>query len=567
MNIRLVTKSIGLIANMLLLSKLTMGQGLYFIENQEQKFVERIQTLYGHNGDTFQVNAPMSSMADAYNMYQYYKTDVYNGKLSNADIYRLNQYMIYNSDLSASVTDPLLSIPQYFGTAGLYINSPFLLEKKGKFNFLLQPVFSQTALYDFNQKNTEPFYHQSYAGLYSRMSINNRLALQLNVVYKNERLTDPFSAKALEFNSVPGFNDNYNNIRSGNFVSSVIPAGQLTYDIIPSRVNVSVGYDNLHIGEGLRSLILDRNGAPIPYLSVKTKIWKLDYTNIFIKAESQNIFDDALPQAGLNKYVAIHHLGINIGKKVNIGLFETITSSRQAGPELSYFNPAIFYRALERHLGSPDKMAIGLSASVIPVNGLKLYSQFFLNEFILKEIIAGDGYLHNKWGLQLGVKYYDMARIDNLDGQLEVNIVRPYAYQHRSNSNYSHMNLPLAHPLGANFKEMNFRLNYTPIPRFSLSTSVHRYKQGKDINDKNYGGNILKDIRYVPTRYNVGLVHGEAYDVLSVEASLKYEILPQLFFEVGGLFRKDEFMNTVNKNMSLFSGVQFHFNRRDWLLF
>jgi hypothetical protein len=36
----------------------------------------------------------------------------------------------------------------------------------------------------------------------------------------------------------------------------------------------------------------------------------------------------------------------------------------------------------------------------------------------------------NKYGYQLGVKYYNAFKVDNLQLQLEYNHVRPYVYSH-----------------------------------------------------------------------------------------------------------------------------------------
>ncbi|MEI2709900.1 MAG: hypothetical protein V9E96_12960 [Chitinophagaceae bacterium] len=52
------------------------------------------------------------------------------------------------------------------------------------------------------------------------------------------------------------------------------------------------------------------------------------------------------------------------------------------------------------------------------------------------------------------VKYIDAFGIKNLDVQVETNVVRPFMYASTDSfSSYNHYNQPLAHPLGANFKE------------------------------------------------------------------------------------------------------------------
>jgi hypothetical protein len=69
---------------------------------------------------------------------------------------------------------------------------------------------------------------------------------------------------------------------------------------------------------------------------------------------------------------------------------------------------------------------------------------------IKREITAGK----NKYGYQLGVKYYNAFHIDNLLLQLEYNHVRPYVYSHSVPiTNYGHNNQSIGHQWGGNFKE------------------------------------------------------------------------------------------------------------------
>ncbi len=78
------------------------------------------------------------------------------------------------------------------------------------------------------------------------------------------------------------------------------------------------------------------------------------------------------------------------------------------------------------------------------------------------------GWWGNKFGIQAGIKMIDFLTVKNLRFQAEYNIVRPftysYFYQNTNNTstlqNYGHFNAALAHPLGANFKELTLSLAY-----------------------------------------------------------------------------------------------------------
>ena len=68
-----------------------------------------------------------------------------------------------------------------------------------------------------------------------------------------------------------------------------------------------------------------------------------------------------------------------------------------------------------------------------------------------------EGFFQNKFGFQIGVK----TKYNGVDLLAEFNQVQPYTYGHRTIlQNYSHMNQALAHPLGANFKEVVLMANY-----------------------------------------------------------------------------------------------------------
>jgi hypothetical protein len=65
--------------------------------------------------------------------------------------------------------------------------------------------------------------------------------------------------------------------------------------------------------------------------------------------------------------------------------------------------------------------------------------EFLLDEFSLGDIKVVIIVGKNKYGYQLGVKYYNAFHIDNLLLQLEYNHVRPYMYSVPI-TNYGHNN-------------------------------------------------------------------------------------------------------------------------------
>jgi hypothetical protein len=188
----------------------------------------------------------------------------------------------------------------------------------------------------------------------------------------------------------------------------------------------------------------------------------------------------------------MHHLSVNALPWLNVGLFESVVFSREDHFEFSYLNPIIFYRAIERANGSPDNVNLGIDFKILALNHLQFYGQWFMDEFKSSELFGGNGWFGNKFGLQLGGKYFDAFNVKNLDLQAEMNLVRPFTYSHYdSTSNYTHYNQPLAHPLGAGFGEFIGIVRYQPVRNLYLSMKGMMYKQGLDSNGTNYGSNIF----------------------------------------------------------------------------
>ena len=132
----------------------------------------------------------------------------------------------------------------------------------------------------------------------------------------------------------------------------------------------------------------------------------------------------------------------------------------------------------------------GVQTCALPISA---YGQFVLDEFVLDNIKAGNGWWANKYGIQAGLKYFDAFGVSNLDLQGETNIVRPYTYSHGTpNGNYSNYLQPIAHPLGANFKEFIGIARYQPLPRLNLTGKLIYAKMGRDTTGVNWGSDVNK---------------------------------------------------------------------------
>ncbi|QXP80158.1 MULTISPECIES: gliding motility protein RemB [Winogradskyella] len=278
-------------------------------------------------------------------------------------------------------------------------------------------------------------------------------------------------------------------------------------------LNVQFGHGKNFIGDGYRSLLQSDVSSPYPYLKLNATFWKIKYTStwMWLKDVRDEVVDD---KAFLTKYMANHYLSWNVSKRLNIGLFESViwANSNGRGFDVNYLNPIIFFRAIEFQTGQGAGNAIlGLSSKYKWNNKVNLYGQFVLDEFSLGDVKAGEKSWKNKFGYQLGVKYFNAFDVDNLLLQAEYNRVRPYVYSHNTQIlNYANFNQPMAHLWGANFKELVLigRYNYK---RWFGDAKFIFGQRGLDYNTDedsfSYGGDIYRD--YNDRNADIGIEIGQ----------------------------------------------------------
>jgi hypothetical protein len=273
--------------------------------------------------------------------------------------------------------------------------------------------------------------------------------------------------------------------------SSLNATGQITYQH-NQHFHFQLGHGQNFIGDGYRSLLLSDNSTFYPYFKATTNFWNIQYTNLYT---SMIDFQSGVTGMGIypRKYVTSHYLSWNITPRINIGLFETVIyqdSTNTRGFDVSYLNPVIFYRPIEYEIGSLGGNAlVGASAKIKITNDLHLYGQVIVDELSLARIKRGDGCWCNRFGIQAGFKSFNTF-IPNLTVQSEINAVNYYTYSHRTSlQNYSHSNLALAHPLGANFIESMSIIRYQKDRWVGKLQFMYAVK-GLDTLGSHWGGDI-----------------------------------------------------------------------------
>lgn len=333
--------------------------------------------------------------------------------------------------------------------------------------------------------------------------------------------------------------------------------------------NFTLGRGKNKFGEGYRSLLLSDIGNNYNYFRMTTNIWKFKYVNLY--AQMDDVYNVlGAPSVTNKKYATYHYLSINIKRRWNVGLFESIQwmgqdSVYDRGFDPYYLNPIIFLRPVEFSMGSSDNALMGLNVSFKASNQVKLYGQLVLDEFKLSEMSAGTGWWANKYGTQIGVKYYDAFNLDRLTLQGEYNMVRPYTYSHRASPQaYGQYNQPLAHPSGANFNEGVFLATYY-VKQFYVELKTTFLVQGVDLESDtvSYGADIFKSYDQRPYDYGVKVGQGtrrtlstvnlKASYLLSAKANIRAEVNFSDYNETVGTVSRNTFWVRIGIRTGLFN--------------
>lgn len=362
-----------------------------------------------------------------------------------------------------------------------------------------------------------------------------------------------------------GFNDDaYDFLRAEGYVDFALT----------KHMNAQFGFGRHFIGNGERSLILSDFSNRYPYLRLSTQVWKFKYTNLFAELIADVFFFDGGTLGSRNypkKYLSLHHLDFAVNDDLHIGLFETVINGQPdslggGGLEVQYLNPIIFYGALEQQDGSANNVIVGMDFSWNIRKTAQLYGQFVLDELVVSELRAGNGWWGNKYGFQLGLKYFNLFT-DRLDGQLEFNQARPFTYGHDGPfTNYSHYRQPLAHPLGANFRELIAKLKYQPIDRLFLESTllfadygsgpVNGFSIGRDplINTSNREGDFGHEIG-----------QGIASTLLLGTLTASYMWKHNLFLDLQLVYRNETTEGSPDEQSTIFStGVRWNLPLRQY---
>lgn len=312
------------------------------------------------------------------------------------------------------------------------------------------------------------------------------------------------------------------------------PSAEAIITVTPNKfIDLQLGYGRNFLGDGYRSLLMSDGASPYPFIKINTKFWKIKYTNtyLFLKDVRPEVTQE---RTYASKFMANHYLSWNVSKRLNLGFFESVvwTNSNGRGFDSNFINPIIFYRSVEFTSSARSGNAVlGLTGKYKFNNFITGYGQFILDEFALGDIQEQNKSWRNKFGYQLGVKYFDAFKIKGLNLQAEYNRLRPYVYQHSDPiTNYAHNNQSLGHQWGANLEELVLIGRYQK-GRYFAEAKINFGLRGLDFDTEedsfNYGGDPYKNYNTSrPFDTNVVVGQGNRTDIFIGEFQAGYIVNP-----------------------------------------
>lgn len=292
------------------------------------------------------------------------------------------------------------------------------------------------------------------------------------------------------------------------------------------------GYGKNFFGSGYRSILLSDNAGAHPFFKIETSFAGIKYVNLY-NIWRDNTTDPFNRSVDIPKFSSVHYLSWNITKDLNFSVFEAVVFQSKdtitnRGFDFNYLNPIVFYRPVEYGLGSADNVLMGLNISYKLDDNNQIYSQFLIDEFLLREIRARSRWWANKYAWQIGYRSNAFFN-DSLYFQFEFNGARPFTYSHKfSQHAYGHMNASVTHPLGANYMELLNIVSYkSNRHRFTNKLTFSAYGVDDSASVSN-GQDIFKSYSLRPGEYDQFLYQGIRTNVLNETFIYEYEILPKI---------------------------------------
>ncbi|MFH0893101.1 MAG: hypothetical protein V2A54_01595 [Bacteroidota bacterium] len=257
------------------------------------------------------------------------------------------------------------------------------------------------------------------------------------------------------------------------------------------ELNFQLGQGKLFIGDGYRSMLLSDFSNSFTHLSAGFQKGKFRYNIIYAAFPFARNEGDYLN--GMDKkYATFHIASYDITRTTQLVAFDAMiwksNIDKANAIQSAFLNPIIFTPAIfESTLNASSNGLFGICLRQ-RIQKNVIFGQLLIDDYRMQGTTSN---FHNRYAGQIGFKMFDAFGLNNLFISSEFSFATPYCYSHSEiTSGYSNFNQSLAHPLGANFKEVVFRLSYI-IRRFYADATLIYYIKGLDSDNTSWGGNLM----------------------------------------------------------------------------
>lgn len=351
------------------------------------------------------------------------------------------------------------------------------------------------------------------------------------------------------------------NTKDWSYVTSIVSYTPIKY------LNITLGQDKTFIGDGYRSMLLSDFAAPYPFLKLTGNLGNVTYMMMWAYMDDPTATKFSDLGDFRRKWGVFHYLDWNVSNRLSIGFFDSVIwaaaddDGHSRGFDYNYVNPIIFLRPVEAQSGSADNALIGFTSKYKIADGVALYGQFALDEFESKNFFSSDGSSRNKYSYQVGIRGADLFHVKNLNYLVEYNGAKPYTYSERESIiNYAENSEPLAHPWGANFRELVGLLHYS-YKRWDFSGEADFGRYGLDIDGLNYGKDLFQLYSAPAKTLGNYIGQGLTTNMSYVEGKVAFVINPKynLRLELGGLYRNETNVQFNDKTTMITFGLRSSF--------
>jgi hypothetical protein len=311
------------------------------------------------------------------------------------------------------------------------------------------------------------------------------------------------------------------------------------------NISIALGQDKMFIGDGYRSVLISDYSPTYPLLRFTADIGKhIQYMATWAYMDNQGAPRYDVNASGPNyrrTWAAFHYIDWNINSRASLGFFNALIAAEaddqgnRHGFDLNYVNPVLFVSSFGPSGSIPDHTLFGFNGKYKLLDKTTLYGQLLFDQS------GSSSNTNARNAFQLGFRGADLFKVNSFNYLFEFNTASPYTYSNQNPVvNYAQLNEPLAHPLGANFKEFLGILNYS-IGKFDIQGQLNYAKYGLNTATVNYGQDIrLADNTLLPAS-TTGTGQGIATTLKYAEGTVAYVLNPKynLRVEVGAVLRQE----------------------------